>query len=89
MGCDILDFRCIMLNEVIGSVLLAMIFVAIIYFIIASKSKLGFDTTLVFSVPLLLMASLVIAGFSAMYAFITLIVAIMIAWLFNKIIGNR
>lgn len=88
VGCEIIDFRCVFVNEIVGNPLLAAVFVAIFYFIIASKLKLGFESTIGFAFPLILIGGLMIAGFSAVYAFATILVALMIGWLFNKVIGN-
>lgn len=87
--CELLDFRCIFVNEIAGSVLLASIMAIIFYFIIAGKMRLGFDTTITFLFPLLFMFGLAISGFSVIYAFSTVLVSLMVAWLFNRLIGNR
>jgi len=89
MVCDILDIKCILVNELIGNAALALILAAIGYFIIASKMKLGFDTTLVLSVPILLGLASVIIGFSAIYSIITIIAGTLLALGFNRLIGNR
>ncbi len=88
-GCELLDFRCIFVNEIAGSVLLASVLAIIFYFIIASRMRWGFDTTIAFLFPILFIFGLAISGFSVIYAFSTIVVALMVAWLFNKIIGNR
>jgi len=89
MGCEILDWRCMIISELIGNTLLAIIIFAILYFVIASKIRLGFDTTIAMTIPILLIGGLMFMGFSAIYAFATVIVGLMLAWTFNKIIGNR
>lgn len=89
MTCDILDFRCIIVNEIIGNVALAMILMAIAYFIIASKMKLGFDTTMLLAIPFLLGMGLIIMGFAAIYAVVTIIVGILLSIWFSRLIGNR
>ena len=66
-SCDILDFRCIFVNELIGNVVLAAVIGIIFYFIIASKLRLGFDTTIAFLIPISLIFGLMIAGFSTIY----------------------
>ena len=88
-ACEILDFRCIFVNEIVGNVVLAVVLAAILYFIIASRLKLGFDTTLAFAIPIVLLSGLAIGGFSVIFAFLTMVTAIMIAWLFDRIIGNK
>lgn len=89
MACDIFDLRCILVSELIGSALLAMLFIAILYFILASKLRWGFDTTIVLAIPLLLSTGLVIYGFAVIYAFGTLFVGILLALAFLRLIGNK
>jgi len=89
MVCSVLDFRCILVNELIGSVALTLMFLALIYFIVASKLRFGFDTTLVLLVPLLVISSLVLTTFSAIYAFVTLAVGLLMGYIFMKFIENR
>lgn len=89
MICDILDFRCVIQNELIGNVVLTVVFGFIFYFLVASRLNLGFDATIAFSFPILLILGLAFTGFSIIYAFITVITGLLLALLFNKIIGNR
>lgn len=88
MPCDILDIRCIFMNELIGSTVLTMIFVAMLYFIIASKLKFGLDTTIGLAIPFILIGGMMFTGFSAIYAFSTVIVGIGLGWAFQKIVKN-
>lgn len=88
-SCEILDFRCIFVSEIIGSVFLSIIIAMIFYFIIASKLNWGFTTTIGFLFPIVLILGLSLAGFSAIMAFLTVAVGFMLAWIFNKLIGNR
>ncbi len=89
MACSILDFQCIFVNELVGSTILAVVIAAIMYFIIAGKLKFGFDTTLALLVPIIIIGSLMITGFSIIYAVITFFIAILISWVFQEIIRNR
>lgn len=88
-GCDVLDLRCIFVNELIGSVALTGIFVVIIYFMIASKLRFGADTTLAFSIPFILLGALAVGIISPVMAFITMLVGFMAAELFTRIIAGR
>jgi len=88
MSCNILDWRCLFLNEIFGSAILTIVVAVIFYFVVASKIKLGFDTTIAFAIPIILIFSLAFMGFSVVYAFATIFVALLIAWIYNKIIGN-
>ena len=89
MGCDLLDFRCIIVSELIGSAILAVIIGAIFYFIIASKTRMGFDTTLILGIPFLLILGIGFAGFTAIYAFLTIVIGFMLAWIFTEITRGR
>ena len=88
MGCEILDFRCIFVNELVGSVTLAVLFGVIFYFVFASKIRLGFDTTIAFAVPLILLIGIAVSGISTVMAFTTLFVALLLAFIFTKMIGQ-
>lgn len=82
---NLLDWRCIFVNEIIGSAVLAVIVFAILFFIVAMKMKFGFDTTLVVAVPIILIFALTTAGMGAIMAFVTVIAAFMMAWIFRII----
>jgi len=88
-SCDILDIRCLFVSELIGSVTLTIVLFAIFYFIIASKMRFGFDTTVLFAIPILLIISLALGGFAVVYALSGFITAIILSWIFQRIIGNR
>ncbi len=89
MPCDVLDLRCIFVNEVFGSIALAVLFATIVYFIFTSKIRIGFRSSLVIFVPLVLIFSLALGGFALIYPFVTLFVAILLAIIVQKIIGNQ
>ncbi len=89
MGCELLDFRCIIVSELVGNAVLAVILGAVIYFMIASKLRWGFDTTIAFGFPFLLVLGLSLAGFSVLYAFLTVIVGIMLGWIFTEMFRGR
>lgn len=89
MTCDILDVKCIVVNELIGSPTLAIIIFAILYFIIASKIKLGFKTTITLSIPFTLAFASLIIGFSIIYAIGSLVAGLLLAMLLLRLIGNK
>lgn len=86
--CELLDFRCIFVNEIVGNAFLAAVFATIFFFIFAGKMKLGFRVTFVLAVPVLLIIGSAISGFPILYAFITMLVGLMLAVIIQKIIGN-
>ena len=88
-GCEILDFQCIIVSEIIGSAALAVVIGLLLYFIVASKLRFGFDTTLVLAIPILLIVSLALGGFIVAYALAAIIAATIIAWVFQRAFGNR
>ena len=87
--CDILDLRCIFVNELIGSITLAIIVGAILFFVVASKTKMGFNTTSMVGFPIILIISLGIGAFSTILAVFTIVVGILYALVINRIVGNR
>ncbi len=88
-SCEILDFQCILVSEIFGSASLAIVMGLLLYFIMASRLRFGFDTTLLFAVPLSLVISLAIGGFTVIYALTGFIAAAIIAWIFQRAFGNR
>lgn len=89
MPCEILDFRCFFVSEIAGDPILATFLGVILYFVAAARLNWGFNTTVGFLFPAIFIITLGIAGFSAVMAFSTMIIAIMIATIFNRFIGNR
>ncbi len=88
-GCNLLDFRCIFVNELIGNAFLAIVLATIFFFIFSSKIKVGFRTSIVVVVPILLIFGLTLTGFSTLFAFLTVLLGLMLAAVFQKLIGNR
>ena len=86
--CDLLDWRCIFVSELIGNVVIATIVAIVIYLIIASKMKFGFDTTITFGIVILLVSSLAFSGFPVVYAFASVLIGFMIAWVWQQIFKN-
>lgn len=86
--CEILDIRCIFVNEIAGSAILATIIAMIIYFIVAYKLRFDFNTTMFFFIPMLLFGGLMFVGFSVIFAFVTFVIGLMVAWAINRIINN-
>lgn len=78
MVCDLLDFRCIFVNELIGSVVLSMILLACAWFVFSSKIKLGFRATIIITIPLLLIASLAITEITIINFFVILFIGILL-----------
>ena len=89
MVCDLLDWRCIFVSEIAGSVFLALLLILMLYFIAASRLNWGFNATVGFLVPLILIFGTMFSGFSAIMAFTTIILGFMLSWIFNRLIGNR
>lgn len=87
-GCEILDFQCIIVSEIFGSASLAVVMGLVFYFIVASRLKIGFDTTFLLAIPLSLIISLAIGGFAIVYAITGFIAAMIISWIFQRAFGN-
>jgi len=86
-ACEIIDFKCLFVNEIAGSVTLAIVLFLILYFVAASRMKIGFDTTVYFLFPVIVIASVAVGGFAAIFAFATVFSAILIGWMINKIVS--
>lgn len=89
MGCEILDLQCIFVSEIIGSIGLTIVLGLILYFIVASKLRFGFDTTIVMLLPLTIILGLMFGQFSLLVAVVTMFAVFVVAWLFPRIIGGR
>lgn len=88
MVCDILDFKCIFVNELVGNIVLAVILSIILYFVIASRSRFGFDTTVVLAFPFIMVVGIAFVGFNVIYIYGAVFAGILLAWVFNRMIGN-
>lgn len=86
---SIIDFRCVIVNELIGNVPLSILFFMLIYFIAASKMKLGTDTTIAMAFPVLILTAFVTIGISVVLGFAVVIAGLLLAYGFSKFIGNR
>ena len=89
MGCDILDFRCVWVNEFIGSQILTVLILGALFFTYTSYKKIGLKTTLWLACVFFPIVSLIIVGTSYIFAIVTLLVALLIALIYNIFIGNR
>jgi len=88
MACDVLDLRCIFVNELIGDPTLALLLIAVLYFVVVAKLKFGFETSVYLMAPLMLMFGLVLGGFSVLYAFLTLIAGFLLAEFITKLMAR-
>lgn len=89
LPCSIIDLRCVLVNELIGSPTLTVILLGIIFFAFCSYRRVGIKTTLWLSVVYFPVVSYYIAGSSAALAFLTMGVGIIAALFHGRIIGNR
>ena len=86
---DILDIKCVLVNELIGDPVLTMLILGIVYFVVAAKLRLGFDTTIAFSVPFMLVFAGVIGGFALIYLLGALIAGLIISLAILRLLGNK
>ena len=87
-ACEIIDFKCLFINEIVGSVTLFIVLFMVLYFVVTSKLKLGFEITIYLMIPTLVIIALAGGGFSIVFAFVTLLVAFMVGWAVNKFISS-
>lgn len=89
MTCSPIDFICVIRNDLVGDTLLSILFVLLLYFIIAGKLRLGFETTFVALIPISLIVSLALGQFSVIYAFSTVIIGIFLGWVVIRFFEAR
>lgn len=89
MVCDIADLRCVYVNELIGSPVLAVILLGLLFFAVAAYKRIGLKTSLWAACVYFPIVSYAIAGTSFGFALATLVVAVSLALLHMRIIGNR
>lgn len=89
MGCEILDIQCLFVSEIVGNVALTIVLSLVLYFIIASKLRFGFDTTIAMLLPLVIILALMFGELPLIIAVATIFVVFLVSWIFQKITGNR
>lgn len=89
MSCDIADFQCTFVNELIGSQILAVLILGALFFAYCSKTRIGFKTTIWLSVVFFPVVSYFIVGTNAVFAIVTFVVALLTAFIHTRITGNR
>jgi len=88
-NCDITDFKCVYVSELIGSPILAVLLLGIAFFAFTSYKRIGLKTTLWLACAYFPVVSYFIAGTSFIFALVTLLVSLLLAFLNARIIGNR
>lgn len=88
-SCNILDIQCIFVNEIFGSIMLTILAGLLAYILISGRLRISFEITIALMFPVIIILGLMIGGFQIIYAFATVLIALMIAYVFQKIIGNR
>lgn len=90
MTCSPIDFICVIKNDLIGNAFLAVLFILLLYFIIASKLRFGFDTTFIILIPLSIMLGLAIGqAAGAIIAFSTIIIGIFLGIIVSRLLELR
>lgn len=89
MVCSIADLRCIYVNELIGDALFTVLILGAVFFMWASYKRLGLKTTLWLSCVFFPIISYYIVGTTFVFSIITLAIALILALLHNRIVGNK
>jgi hypothetical protein len=89
MVCSIIDFRCVIVNELIGDVILVVLIFAIVFFAFASRKKLGLKTTLWTATVVFPIVCYYLIGTNLGFAIATFIVGVALALLHARIVGNK
>ena len=88
-NCAIEDFRCVYVNELIGSPILTVLILGIAFFAYTSYKRIGLKTTLWLACAYFPVVSYFIAGTSFIFALVTLVVSLLLAFINTRITGNR
>jgi hypothetical protein len=86
--CELLDVRCIIVNQIAGTAILAVLLMSILYFVAAYRLRLDFASTILFFIPALLFMGTIFVGFSIIFAFVTFLVGMLVAYIVNRIFMN-
>lgn len=89
MTCEIIDFRCVAVNELIGDQIFAVLIAGIFFFAFASYNKVGMKSTLWWAVAYFPIISYFIVGTNFIFAIATFMAALGLALLHTRITGNR
>lgn len=84
MICQLLDIGCIFINEIAGSIFIAICLFLLAYFVMAARLNWGFESTIAILIPIALIVSLATSGL----IFILTIVAIVLGILIGIIIDR-
>ncbi len=88
MVCDILDGRCIFVNELVGNADLTLVLFVIVFAIVASKLQFRFRTSIFLFVPIFLILGLAISSFTTILIVTTMVVGLFASWVVQRIIKN-
>ena len=76
VACDVLDFRCVFVNEIFGSAVLTVLAAVILWFIFSNKMRISFRISIMTAFAILPIFGMMFAGFMPMFAFLSAIAAI-------------
>lgn len=88
MACNVIDIKCIFVNELVGSIILSIIILFVIYLIAASKLRFGYDTTIAVGIVVLFIGSLALGNLAGILAFATVIIGILLTVELSRLLGN-
>jgi len=89
-GCNVLDLRCIFVNEIFGSGVLAIIAAVVLWFIFANKLRISFRISIMTLFVILPIFAIMLSGFQIIFAFLSVIAAIFMARkIYSFAIGER
>lgn len=88
LQCDLTDFKCVVVNELIGDPILTVILLGVALFLFASYNRWGIKTTIWTSIVFFPLVSYFVAGTGGAFAFITFFVAVIAAIVQSRIVRN-
>ena len=89
MSCNILDVKCVVVNELIGDAFLTLLIAGILFFIFMAKQRAGVKTTIWASTIFFPITSVLIMGSAGVsIAIVTIVAGIFLGLLHSRIIRN-
>jgi len=89
MVCDLLNWKCIFVNELIGSSILTLVLGFILATIVASKLQLKFRTSIFLLTSILIIGGMMISSFTTIFTIATIGIGLVTAWVWQRIIKNN
>ena len=85
MTCDVLDIRCVLVNELIGNASISVLILVLVYFIWCIKKRIQYEVMIGLAFPIVLMTNFIFGGSFLIYILAGIGAAIMLAFLIRRL----